>query len=238
VGVVITPRFIPSLRVSVDYLDIQLRNAISQLGASGIVANCYDSTDFPNNAFCQRLSRDPTTDQLDFVQTSFFNSSELRYKGILAAVDYRLNTPFLGANSRVGFNLSYQYLDTLTEQADANSAPATLDGTLGYPHHSAVLNVSYENGPVQLYSSINYTGEVDQFGDEAENFRQFPRLSDFVTVNAGITFNVNDQMRFRFIVDNLFEERPPFPVPAAGGVVTYFPGVLGRFYRVGASISF
>ena len=101
-----------------------------------------------------------------------------------------------------------------------------------------MLNVTYENGPFQLYSSINYTGEVDQFSEEAENFRQFEHLSDFVTVNAGVTFNVNDRMRFRFIVDNLFQEKPPFPVPAAGGVVTYFPGVLGRYYRAGASISF
>ena len=81
-------------------------------------------SDFPNNDFCQRVTRDPTDSQLNFVQTSFFNSSELRYKGILVALDYRLGTPFLGTGSHLGFNLQYQYLDTLTEQADATASLA------------------------------------------------------------------------------------------------------------------
>ena len=118
VGVVLTPRFIPNLRISADYLNVRLRNAISNLSASQVVASCYDSPDFPNNQFCDRVTRD-AAHQINFVETSYFNASELRYKGILAALDYRVNTPFLGARSRLGFNLSYQYLDTLTTRATA-----------------------------------------------------------------------------------------------------------------------
>jgi len=32
--------------------------------------------------------------------------------------------------------------------------------------------------------------------------------------------------------------KPPFPVPAGGGAITYFPGVIGRVYRVGAGVHF
>ena len=237
VGVVLTPRFIPNLRISADYLNVRLRNAISNLSASQVVASCYDSPDFPNNQFCDRVTRD-AAHQINFVETSYFNASELRYKGILAALDYRVNTPFLGERSRLGVNLSYQYLDTLTTRATAGSAPATLDGTIGYPRNSAVLNVNYENGPYLLFTSLNYTGPVDQAGDEAANFREFEHIKGVVFVNAGLAVNVNDRMRLRFIVDNIFGTDPPFPVPAFGGVVSYFPGILGRYYRVGASISF
>jgi len=237
VGVVLTPRFIPNLRISADYLDVRLRNAISNLSASQVAANCYDDPGYPNNQFCSRLTRD-AAHQIDFIETSFFNASELRYKGILAALDYRVNTPFLGAGSRIGFNLSYQYLDTLTTRATAASAPATLNGTIGYPRNSAVLNINYENGPALIFASLNYTGPVDQGGDEAPNFREFERIDSVLFVNAGLAISVGDHMRFRFVVDNVFGTDPPFPVPAFGGVVTYFPGVLGRYYRVGASVSF
>jgi outer membrane receptor protein involved in Fe transport len=237
VGAVLTPRFIPNLRISADYLDIRLRNAISSLSASQVVASCYDSPDFPNNQFCDRVSRD-AAHQIDFIETSYFNASELRYKGILAALDYRVDTPFLGAGSHVGVNLSYQYLDTLTTRATAGSAPARLHGTIGYPRNSAVLNLNYENGPYLLFTSLNYTGPVDQGGDEAPNFREFEHIDGVVFVNAGLAVNVNDRMRFRFIVDNILGTDPPFPVPAFGGVVTYFPGILGRYFRVGASVSF
>jgi outer membrane receptor protein involved in Fe transport len=65
-------------------------------------------------------------------------------------------------------------------------------------------------------------------------------------VNTGFSWDISNVagrsigkgMTFRVIVDNLFNTKPPFPVPAFGGVVSYFPGVLGRYYRVGASIHF
>jgi iron complex outermembrane receptor protein len=238
IGVVATPRFIPNLRISADYLEIKLRDAISNFTATQVVSACYDSPDFPNNEFCERVRRDPANDQLNFVQTSFFNAAEIQYKGLLGALDYRTSTPFLGAGSQVGVNATYQYLATLETRATADSEPSQLDGELGYPHHSAVVNVNYENGPFLWWSSFNYTGEVVQEQDEPEDFRQFGKLEDVIFVNTGFAVNVNDRMRFRFVVDNLFDQDPPFPVPAFGGVVTYFPGILGRYYRVGASIAF
>jgi hypothetical protein len=36
----------------------------------------------------------------------------------------------------------------------------------------------------------------------------------------------------------LFNSNPPFPVPAAGGTVSYYPGILGRDYKVGVQVTF
>lgn len=57
-------------------------------------------------------------------------------------------------------------------------------------------------------------------------------------MNAGFAVTVAEQMRFRVSVDNLLDTGVPFPVPAFGGAVSYFPGLLGRYYRVGASVNF
>src|SRR3546814_14338628 len=58
VGVVLEPSFIPRFRASVDYVNIKLKDVISELSGSQVVANCYDSADFPANEFCDRITRD------------------------------------------------------------------------------------------------------------------------------------------------------------------------------------
>jgi len=237
IGTVLNPRFIPGLTISADYLDIKLKNAISSFSATAVANACYDAPDFPNNTFCDRIQRDGA-DQLSFVETSFFNAAQFRYKGVLAALDYHRSTPFLGANSKVGVNLSYQYLKSLTTKATADAAPTHLNGSIGYPKHSAVLNLNYTNGPVGLTTTFNYTGSVENDPDTANNFYEHHRYSSVVFVDSGISFDVGKRMTFRFLVDNVFDKKPPFPVPANGGVVTYFPGVLGRYFRFGAGVHF
>jgi outer membrane receptor protein involved in Fe transport len=253
VGAVLAPRFVPGLTLTVDWLDIKLDDAITSFSATQVVNACYDDPGFPDNEFCDLITRDFTGDpltngnfgQLTFVETQFFNASRLRYKGLLGALDYRRKTPFLGADSEIGVSVSYQYLDTLTTQVTEDSEPTRTHHTIGYPKHSFVANLNYQNGPFGWFSSLNYTGKVDQAADEPENFREHPRLDDVMFVNTGISFDVaalnrkiGKGMTFRFIVDNVFDTKPPFPVPAFGGAVTYFPGILGRYFRAGASVKF
>jgi iron complex outermembrane receptor protein len=253
VGVVLAPRFVPGLTITADWLDIKLDDAITSFSATQVVNACYDDPGFPNNEFCGLITRDLTGDpltnpdfgELTFVETQFFNASQLRYKGLLGALDYRRKTPFLGADSEIGLSVSYQYLDTLTTQVTEDSEPTRTHHTIGYPKHSFVANLNYQNGPFGWFTSLNYTGKVDQAADEPENFREHPRLDDVMFVNTGISFDVaslnrkyGKGMTFRFIVDNVFDTKPPSPVPAFGGSVTYFPGILGRYFRAGASVKF
>jgi outer membrane receptor protein involved in Fe transport len=175
---------------------------------------------------------------LSFVETSYFNAAEYHYQGVLAALDYRRATPFLGAGSRVGVNLQYQYLKTLNQKSTAGATPSHFAGTLGYPHHSAVLNVNWQRGDVGLFTSLNYTGSVLQEADEPDNYREHERLDAVTFVNAGVSWQIAHRVTARFMVDNLLNTRPPYPVPADGGVVSYFPGVLGRYYRLGLAVHF
>ena len=238
VGTILNPQFIPGLTISADYLDIRLANAISSFSATQVANACYDSSDYPNNQFCPLVQRDPASDQLSFVETRYFNASELRYRGVLASLDYRKRTPFLGAESQVGVNISYQYLRTLTTRADANSAPTQTNSTIGYPEHSAVFNLNYQNGVFGWFTSVNYTGKTKVNPQVPDNFYDFPNRKAVAFVNSGISFDIGKQMTFRLVVDNVFDTKPPYPSPANGGAVSYFPGILGRYFRAGASVHF
>jgi outer membrane receptor protein involved in Fe transport len=248
VGTVIAPRFIPNLTLSADYLNIRLNNAISQFSGSQVVAACYDAPSFPNNQFCSNVQRDfsgtpatnPNYGQLSFIQSSYFNAALYQYRGIVSALDYRTATPFLGADSHFGINASYQYLIKLTQAADVNSAPTHLSNSIGYPKHSAVVTFNYDNGPFAGFVSLNYTGKVRVDPDTDLNYYQYPTRAAVTFVNTGLSVDVGPQKRFNFrvAIDNLFNTKPPFPSPVGGGSVSYFPGLLGRYYRFGAGVHF
>ncbi|MGZ2411220.1 iron complex outermembrane recepter protein [Sphingomonas sp. F9_3S_D5_B_2] len=236
-GAVLSPRFIPGLTVSADYLNIKLKDAITSYSGTDVAEACYDAPDFPNNQFCPLISRD-ASGQLDFIETRYFNAASYHYKGVLGALDYRRATPFLGANSRIGVNLSYQYLKSLTQKSTPTSDPVHLSGGIGYPHSSAVLNLNYQNDPLQLFASFNYTGRVLVDPDQPSEYYDTPHRNSVVYVNTGVSYDIGKRMTLRFLVDNLFDKGAPAYVPAGGGVVTYFPGVLGRYFRVGAGLHF
>ena len=98
---------------------------------------------------------------------------------------------------------------------------------LGYPKDSFSTTINYSNDRLSLFSNLNYTGPVTQGVDEADNFREHQRIKSFMYVNSGFRFDVGERYRFFGSIDNVFDRKPPFPVPAFGGSVTYFPGVLG-----------
>ena len=244
-GGVLTPRVVPGLNLSVDYINVKLANAISPFSATQVLDACYDSTNFPSNPFCALITRNLNVDpnnkaygQLTFVGTSYFNAALLQYRGIVASWDYKLKTPFLGADSSLGFSGSYQRLLELSNQADRGSAKSHSEGTLGYPKNSFTATINYLNGPLSLFTNFNYTGAVNQFTDEVANFRQHERIGSFLYVNGGGSVEVNHRFRFFVDVDNIFNAKPPSPVPAGGGAITYFPGILGRYYRFGAGVHF
>lgn len=236
-GAVVTPRFIPGLNVSVDYISVKLSNAISAFSATNVLNSCYDAPSTAGNPFCALITRNGAH-QLTFVRTSFFNSAVFQYRGIVTSWDWKARTPFLGRGSTLDWSGSYQHLKTLTNVAVAGSAPTHLAGSLGYPIDSFVTTLNYVNGPVSVFGNVNYTGPVNQFNDEAANFREHERIKSFTYVNGGARVDVGHGFNVFADVDNIFNVRPPFPVPAGGGAITYFPGVLGRFYRVGAGVHF
>ncbi len=238
IGGVLTPRFVPGLNLSVDYIKVKLGNAISAFTGTQVVDACYDSPNPSSNPFCQLITRDPTTHQITFIATSFYNAAQLQYRGVVASLDYKVNTPFLGAHSAIDLTGSYQRLLELSTIANAGAAKSNNQDTLGYPKNSFTATINYVNGPLSLFTNFNYTGPVNQGVDEAANFREHERISSFLVVNSGGTVEVNHRFRFFVDVDNMFNKKPPYPVPAFGGATTYFPGILGRYYRFGAGVHF
>jgi iron complex outermembrane receptor protein len=182
------------------------------------------------------MTRDPVTSQLSFIRSSYFNAALYKYRGIIGALDYRVSTPFLGARSHLGLNASYQHLMELKQSADINSAPTAIGGGYGYPKDSAVATLNYDNGPIAMFLQANYTGKVRFDPNTDYNFYQYPTAHGVVYLNTGVTFDVAKRYTFRISVDNLLDASAPNPYQ--GGSSSYFPGLLGRYYRASVGLHF
>lgn len=245
-GVVLTPRFLPGFSATIDYVHIRLDNAISQFSNSQVVAACYDATDFPNNQFCSLVTRDfsgtPATNsnygQLSNVGTTYFNSAQLRYKGILAEISYRTRSDFLGAGSHIGFDINYQYLDDLSTIVTAGSAPVHTGNSVGYSRNKGIATFRYDNGGFFGQVQVNYIGKARIDPDTALNFYAVPEVKAFTYVNLSARLDVTKQFSINADIDNVFDVKPPYPYPASGGTSPYFQGILGTYIRIGAAVHF
>ena len=241
VGALIQPTFFRGFSASVDYVDIKIKDVITDFGADQVLAACYDSSNFATNPFCARQSRDPAAgsnrSQLNFVLAGYANQAVLRYKGIISNVQYGFAAPFLGESSRLGVDVQYQYLDTLGSQTVGGTF-VNNSGTIGLSRHKGLANFTYSDKTLGALVGLSYLSGARYSNTEAADARTPDRVGDVLFVNTSLTFNVQPRFQLRFVVDNVFDRAPPFPAPVGGGTVTYFRGILGRFVRVGASVKF
>ena len=134
--------------------------------------------------------------------------------------------------------MSSQYLLEL-EQASGQGPPVILRGAIGNSEWSAVGTLSYTNGPFLMQVSANYTGSVRLTVNDPPNTYPDNTLEAVTLINVAMAYDVGERYTFRLSVDNLFSTNFPQPGPGLGGVITYFPTVLGTlFARAGAQVRF
>lgn len=235
-GAIYTPRFVPGLSLSVDWVSISLKDAILSIDGTQTMTACYDSTNYPNEPICDAIDRGPDG-QVEYLRTGYRNAASYDFRGLISQLSYTRPTPFLGADSRVGLRLSYQYIDKL-EQTIGVGDLTTLRGGVGYSKHKATGSLSYENGPFMAYTQVQYIGPAVVDPDASANTYDYPHYNGVAFVDLGLAVNVQDKFTLRFVTENLFNQKPPFPSPAGGGVVTYFKGVMGRYFKVSATTRF
>jgi iron complex outermembrane receptor protein len=242
VGAVLRPRFLRNFTLAVDWVDIEVQDAVQSLSATNILEACYDSADFPNSLsasgtnFCELFDRD-AGGQIDFIRTGFENAAQFRFEGLIAELAYRIDTPFLGSNSSLNLGVNYLYNHELDLQV-GTSDRTTLRGSIGYSKHQFTSNLTYKNDGFAWQWQAQYFGKALIDPDAEANAYDFPQVDDLVLFNTSLTYNVNDRLRVSLVVDNVFDTKQPFPVPAGGGSVTYFDAIRGRYFRFGAGIKF
>jgi iron complex outermembrane receptor protein len=181
-GVVLQPSFIPHLALTLDYYSIKIKNAIELVQAQDAINNCFNDSAGLNQQFCSLFTRDPATQNINFVSTSYVNASKLETDGFDFTATY--STPISGLtershytkwlNGRVTFDLTANYIikDHDFPFQDDPTQVHIYEGTVNNPHLKALADIDYRQGQWQVVWSTRYVGR-------AALFTRDPTESDF-----------------------------------------------------------
>ncbi|HJS90122.1 MAG TPA: TonB-dependent receptor plug domain-containing protein [Steroidobacteraceae bacterium] len=237
-GVVLTPRWIPSLSIDADYIDINMANAIEQFNLSNILEACYDSPDYPNTPECKDFTRN-AAGQLTSYHDGFVNAGLLHFQGDTIAFTWNMELPRnFGRMSWTG-----QYLDTKTLKLQiGHSTPLNEAGELGAsiiaPKDRFSVSTNYVKGSFDWYWQAQYTSQMNFSNLNTPTSQNYLTVGHWWLINSSIGYYVTDSLNLRLVVDNVFDKEPPALAlsAAAGnffsGTSYYFAGIIGRTYQL------
>lgn len=240
-GVVLTPRWVPHLSVSFNYLDINLTGAISELNLTDLLAACYDSPAYPNVSSCDHFKRS-AAGQITSFDDGFVNAGLLHFQGTTLEFNYQFDLPWkLGAMEWTG-----NYLDTKTLKTQIGQEPvANLAGVLAGPGVSTIVPKSrgsiaatYRKGPFSWYWQGQFSSGLNISNVAPADTFNISSVHRWWLINSSAAYQVTGNVGLRLIVDNVFNKRPPYAATSAiaagyvGQGSYYFPGIIGRTYML------
>ncbi len=175
-GVVVEPRMVKNLSVTVDYYNMDIDENIASIGESVILDGCYSGK---NPAYCAFITRDPTTHFIDTITNLNTNVGNLKTAGIDFSVRYALPTPAWG---RFGFAFDAAWLQKIDQTlADGTvvKGRGTFDlntlnsaGQQGGTFPDFKFNAGVNWGLKGLSAGINtrFLGPFEECGDSAGDF--------------------------------------------------------------------
>lgn len=162
IGIVYQPTWAEGLSMTLDYYDIEITDAITAVEPQDIVDNCVDASGGPDQDFCGLFTRDPTTQDIDFVRSTFVNASKLETKGIDLELRFTRDE-FLGGDLVLSFVGTY--LDELNEFV-FQDRPDEIDierGEIGDPIHAYRATAYYTVGDFTFGWKGRYTGSSRRY---------------------------------------------------------------------------
>ena len=160
IGMVVEPRMIPGLSVTIDYYKIEVTSLIAALGAQTIVNLCYDDAGGITNPFCSTVNRDPATGL--FVQPAVIsggvNFAKQKTEGFDVDISYRKTFDNGHKVTIRGIATRVTLLDNYVDPTRPDLPNRQL-GELGDPTWAANFSVNYDFGPVDITYSAKYTGK-------------------------------------------------------------------------------
>jgi outer membrane receptor protein involved in Fe transport len=255
VGVVLAPRQLPGFSATVDWWDIDLKGAISKIGAQAVVDSCVASGD---PLFCDRIHRDPNGSLSlgnGYVDDRQANLGGLKVRGIDANPHYSLALGRMGA-ANLEFRASYVLrwivdnggLSTPYDCAGLFGAPCgmqprwrhTARATWDAPHAISLSLEWRRVGRVRLAAA---EPRFD-LADEVSPGHTKVAAQDYFDVAAAV--RLRQGLEFRAGVNNLLDRQPPLIVsnsaagdgPFNGNTYPAWYDPLGRYIFASVAVLF
>ncbi|WFL76300.1 TonB-dependent receptor [Altererythrobacter arenosus] len=246
-GFAFTPTFIPGLTLVADYYRIKITDAITSVSTQNTVSLCYAADDFPNNKFCDVITRDGVgriTEVINFQE----NLDTEIVSGIDVQLMYRFDPEFIPGRFDVDFRYSHYFEQEVSfEGIGGTIITSSPLGEIGNGEDEFRLRLGYRNGPFRLSYTMTYEGGgVDNIAQHSNptDERYFKvGDQDFHRIYMSYDFGKDDRFRVYGGVNNLFDDFGAF-VPtgldygSSYNLDSALSRVLGREFYAGVRVRF
>jgi iron complex outermembrane receptor protein len=255
-GVIAQP--IKQFSASVDYYAIKKKNVIEPpntgaalgpyLAGTPLPAGLSVTPDIADPSFPNALARPAVLNGV------YVNENELTTDGL----DIDLRGSFeIGDFGKVVSDLSVTKIfsfklvnaDGTSQQWVGTQAPYILSSGAGTPRYRGTWSNGYEYGPLSVTLTTYYTSGFQSTGVDATNDptvclynSTYCHVASFIDMDLTAIYKVNSHLTTSFTMQNVLDRLPPInPADYAG--VNYNPtyaqaGIIGRFFKIGASYKF
>jgi iron complex outermembrane recepter protein len=231
------------MSLSVDYISIDLTQAIVQLNATQVLDACYDASTIAN-AYCARVTRNQDG-QLQAIRPGFFNAGHLISNGVTAEFRYEFDVPFASVPGSwgtmdLGIDHYYQNHGTLFI-GESDNFP--ISGAVANSRHQATINLGWSKNGLHLNWNTVFIGRAAFDDDTPTDYASTQRISAWWLNNFSASYELDRHLKLQLNVDNVFDKEPPNPLPVVpfdpeygvGGFARYFSGIVGRYFIVSAA---
>ncbi len=223
-GLVFRPASLEGFTASLDWFDIEIREAIENLSLSRLMEACYESADFPNETACSRFQRGPDFQITDF-NVGYINLGQVEFRGLQTALSWLTS---LGRFGDISFNLRHMYTARhIVASGTGNENDWT--GTIGQSQHRVNLSATWNWGKWSVYNQVRWL-QAANFINDPNSLGSFVGPGDWTVVNSTVGRSLNDNIDLRLTIDNLFDREAPYPhLTGLASLGTYYQGYVGRF---------
>jgi outer membrane receptor protein involved in Fe transport len=251
VGFVLTPPMVEGLSVALDYFDITVDEAISQVSSQALVNSCFQTLDI-NSPACQSITR-LSTGNIDRVNAPLLNIAEREVSGIDLQATYLMELPdglALPGNSAtldLRFVSTWQLDDTtlaLAGQPPIDCAgyyggSCSSDSTRITPDYRGLLSADWRTGPLSVGIAVRMIGELELAADSGPN--ENGTLDAWYYWDLNGVYQLGEKVEFFAGINNIADKQPPVLGFQAGGdsntnIPLFDP--LGRRFFGGVTVRF
>jgi outer membrane receptor protein involved in Fe transport len=212
-GGVLTPRFIPGLTLSTDYIDLKLTDQIVPTSLAQAIMTCYDSPTYPDTTAqlgtntCANFSRGADFQIANGYSLGFLNLGSIQIRALNMSGSYPIE---LGSAGRLTFRANAYHLiryDT-SASGDFTDRQRTA-GTVLRPKWETQLNTRYDNGGFFTQITWNWQNKTRIFSSGLPaTIEQYPYFTYAATSRFDFVIgaDVNDRFRIQFNVNNLTDK--------------------------------
>ena len=247
IGTVLTPRFLPTFSLAIDYYHTSINNQIGEVPVQYVEDQCYTSVGL-SSSYCADAGVRNGSGNIGLATAPYQNLGVLRTNGLDVVASYLLK---LRGGNNIQFN--NELIDTIgyTEQLTNDGPFLNLKGTLNtvlggglYPVGVPVIrdnaNVTYSHGPFSFSWTMRYIDGMT-YNTGGANFSA--SAERFYKTNEVFYHDIEATYNFKHVqvvagIDNLFDRTPPFALDGNENTASNVYDIYGRLFYTKLQIRF